>query len=137
MQNHDILNVLSRQQPLDHVDVGGDAQTEKQRQGDDVGVVQLDAKRRRRRQREDRRQAQGRKRQQHHGRIAEVLESDFPERAEGDPELLASAIIRALKDPELRASAAKINAQIIAERANFSDVMAKAEAFYEKLLMKS
>jgi glycosyltransferase involved in cell wall biosynthesis len=51
-----------------------------------------------------------------------------------DPAVLADAIIRALKDSELRASAAKINAEIIAERANYSDVMAKAEAFYEKLL---
>ena len=51
-----------------------------------------------------------------------------------DPAILADAIIRALKDFELRASAAKINTKIITERANYPDVMAKAEAFYEKLL---
>ena len=51
-----------------------------------------------------------------------------------DPALLAEGIIRALKDDDLRISAAKINTKIIAERASYTDVMAKAEDFYEKLL---
>jgi len=51
-----------------------------------------------------------------------------------DPAHLAEAIIKALKDADLRAAAAQINTKIIADRASYTDVMAKAEDFYEKLL---
>lgn len=51
-----------------------------------------------------------------------------------NPASLADAIIRALKDSDLRISAAKINTRIITERASYTDVMAKAEAFYESII---
>lgn len=51
-----------------------------------------------------------------------------------EPATLADAIIRALKDADLRASAARINVKIIEERANYADVMTKVEAFYEQII---
>ena len=53
-----------------------------------------------------------------------------------DPKALADSIIRAIKDAELRASAAKINAAIIAERAEYGMVMQQADAFYARVLEK-
>ena len=52
----------------------------------------------------------------------------------GSPQALADAIIQALKDAELRAQAAKINTELIAERAEYGSVMTKAEAFYQQIL---
>lgn len=51
-----------------------------------------------------------------------------------DPQSLADAIIWALKDRTMRKRAAKINAQIVAERADYGRSMKKAEAFYETVL---
>ena len=53
-----------------------------------------------------------------------------------DPEALAASVIRALKDAKLRASAAKINAAIIAERAEYGMVMQQADVFYSQVLEK-
>lgn len=52
----------------------------------------------------------------------------------GDPQALAQAILRGLKDAALRQQAAQENAVIIAERAEYTRNMARAAAFYEKLL---
>jgi len=51
-----------------------------------------------------------------------------------DPQMLAKAILRAIDDQTLRQQADKINAQLIAERANFRAVMAKAETFYSEVI---
>ena len=50
------------------------------------------------------------------------------------PESLAQAILRALDDEDLCRQAAVHNQKLIAERADYSKVMEKAEAFYVKLL---
>ena len=50
-----------------------------------------------------------------------------------DPRALADAILRALNDPALRASAAALNASLIAERAEYSRSMTRAAGFYDKL----
>ena len=49
------------------------------------------------------------------------------------PRALADAILAALEDGELRLSAQKQNARLIAERAEYGRCMAKAEAFYLQL----
>jgi glycosyltransferase involved in cell wall biosynthesis len=51
-----------------------------------------------------------------------------------DPKALADAIVWALKDSQMRKRAAKINAQIVAERADYKQNMERAEAFYLTLL---
>lgn len=51
-----------------------------------------------------------------------------------DPELLASAIINALMNPQLRKDAAEINRKIIQERAEFERVQTKIELFYNRCL---
>ncbi len=51
------------------------------------------------------------------------------------PEALAKAILRALKDENLRKQAFRANQQIIAQRAEYTQSMKKAEAFYTKILV--
>jgi glycosyltransferase involved in cell wall biosynthesis len=53
-----------------------------------------------------------------------------------DPKSLADAIVRALKDSALRNRAAKLNAQIIADRADYGKNMEKAEEFYKTVITK-
>jgi len=50
-----------------------------------------------------------------------------------DPQALAAAIIRGLKDSELRKRAAEINANLIAKRADYTKCMPRAEQFYAVL----
>ncbi len=52
----------------------------------------------------------------------------------GDAQALAKAILRGLNEAALRQQAAQENAAIIAERAEYMRNMARAAAFYEKLL---
>jgi glycosyltransferase involved in cell wall biosynthesis len=52
-----------------------------------------------------------------------------------DPKALAAAIVKALKDPGLRERAAKQNAQLILELANYKKNMNEAENFYKKLVV--
>ncbi len=52
----------------------------------------------------------------------------------GDPQVLAEAVLLALAQPDLRRRAAEINLRTIAERAEFSRVMAAAEAFYREVV---
>ena len=49
-----------------------------------------------------------------------------------DPQALAAAIIRAARQPELRRQADQHNQQMIAARADYTGVMAQAEAFYQE-----
>lgn len=51
-----------------------------------------------------------------------------------DPQALADAILAALNDPELRARARVQNLKLIAERAEYSQVMEDAEGFYKSLV---
>jgi glycosyltransferase involved in cell wall biosynthesis len=51
-----------------------------------------------------------------------------------DPNALADSILSALDQPDLRAKAAAQNSRIIAERADYSQIMARAEAFYTRLI---
>jgi glycosyltransferase involved in cell wall biosynthesis len=51
-----------------------------------------------------------------------------------DPDSLAEAILSALDQPELREKAAEENRRIISARADFSQNMSRAEAFYSRLL---
>lgn len=51
-----------------------------------------------------------------------------------DPGAIASGILRALNQPALRTQAAQINANLIAERAEYSRNMARAEMFYKKVI---
>lgn len=53
------------------------------------------------------------------------------------PESLASAILRALDDSELRAKAAVHNQRLVAERAEHEKVMARAEAFYLQVMQET
>lgn len=53
-----------------------------------------------------------------------------------DPKSLADAIVRALKDSAMRNRAAKLNAQIIADRADYGKNMEKAEEFYKTVITK-
>jgi glycosyltransferase involved in cell wall biosynthesis len=52
----------------------------------------------------------------------------------GDPSALAQAILKTIKDKDLRAKAAGLNQAIIAERAGYARNMAKAEEFYQKVI---
>jgi glycosyltransferase involved in cell wall biosynthesis len=52
----------------------------------------------------------------------------------GDPDALAEAILRALDDPDLRIQAQKQNARLIAERAEYDQVMAQAADFYAQII---
>jgi glycosyltransferase involved in cell wall biosynthesis len=49
-----------------------------------------------------------------------------------DAAALAEALITALSDPDLRARAAKENARLVAERADYQRCMARAKAFYQR-----
>lgn len=51
-----------------------------------------------------------------------------------DPQKLANAILKGLKNPELRVQAQKVNAQLIAERAEYYHAMGQAEKFYRSLI---
>lgn len=51
-----------------------------------------------------------------------------------DADRLAEAVRRAVRDEALRAGAARINARIVAERADYAREMPRAEAFYENVL---
>jgi glycosyltransferase involved in cell wall biosynthesis len=51
-----------------------------------------------------------------------------------DPAALAAAICQALEDAGLRLSAIKYNQRLIAERADYPQVMRQALAFYEKII---
>ena len=50
-----------------------------------------------------------------------------------DPNSLADAILSALEQPDLRMKAAEENRRIIAERAEYSQTMSRAETFYTRL----
>lgn len=50
-----------------------------------------------------------------------------------DPDSIAEAILSALNQPDLRMKAAEENRRIIAERAEYSQTMSRAEAFYTRL----
>jgi glycosyltransferase involved in cell wall biosynthesis len=52
----------------------------------------------------------------------------------GDPQTLAQAIIQAWEDNELRRQAREHNLKIIAHRAEYGQVMTRAEAFYHQLV---
>lgn len=52
----------------------------------------------------------------------------------GDPHSLAEGILLGLTAPDLRAQAARINLELVAERAEHGRVMAQAEEFYRDLL---
>lgn len=51
-----------------------------------------------------------------------------------DPASIAAGILRGLNEPTLRDQAARINAGLVAERAEYSRNMARAEAFYQKVI---
>jgi len=51
-----------------------------------------------------------------------------------NPDGVAAAIVKALKDKDLRDGAAVINRQLIAERANYPKNMERVEAFYSELI---
>jgi glycosyltransferase involved in cell wall biosynthesis len=53
-----------------------------------------------------------------------------------DPRALAAAIIHALKDSELREQAAKINTQLVFQRADYAQCMPRAEKFYAQIVGK-
>jgi glycosyltransferase involved in cell wall biosynthesis len=55
----------------------------------------------------------------------------------GDAEALAAALMRGLEDADLRRRAAKKNARLITDRAEYRSSMAKAEQFYLSLLYPS
>ena len=50
------------------------------------------------------------------------------------PQAIANAILRALRDPDLRQLAQERNTRLIAERAEYGRVMAEAERFYQRLI---
>jgi len=54
-----------------------------------------------------------------------------------DPTALADAIMRALNDADLRARAAMINQNLIAERAAYPTVIAQAETFYRQIISRA
>ncbi|MEJ5225833.1 MAG: glycosyltransferase family 4 protein [Anaerolineales bacterium] len=51
-----------------------------------------------------------------------------------DPASIAAGILRGLNEPALRNQAAQLNAGLVAERAEYSRNMARAEAFYQKVI---
>jgi glycosyltransferase involved in cell wall biosynthesis len=57
-------------------------------------------------------------------------------RQPSDPDGFAEAILSALADPALRASASERNRQIVQERAEYTSCMQRAEKFYENLLRR-
>jgi glycosyltransferase involved in cell wall biosynthesis len=55
----------------------------------------------------------------------------------GDPQALAQAILQALEQPDLRARAAQINYQLVADKAEYGKVMKAAEMFYQQIVWGS
>jgi hypothetical protein len=55
--------------------------------------------------------------------------------APDDPRLLAGAMVQALENPALRASAAAYNLRLVAERAEYEQGMRQAEKFYQELIV--
>jgi glycosyltransferase involved in cell wall biosynthesis len=55
----------------------------------------------------------------------------------GDPSALAEAIVRAVKNKDLRAKAASLNQEIIATRAEYTRNMARAEEFYQRVVRRT
>ena len=55
----------------------------------------------------------------------------------GDPSSLADAIIKAIKDKDLRAQAAGQNEALIASRAEYARNMARAEEFYQSVVRRT
>lgn len=51
-----------------------------------------------------------------------------------EPNSIAAGILCALNEPDLRGQAARINAGLVAERAEYARTMARAEAFYQKVI---
>jgi glycosyltransferase involved in cell wall biosynthesis len=51
-----------------------------------------------------------------------------------DPHALAGAVVQALENPALRASAAADNQRLVAERAEYEQGMRRAEKFYQELI---
>jgi glycosyltransferase involved in cell wall biosynthesis len=51
-----------------------------------------------------------------------------------NPDTVAAAIVKALKDKDLRDGAAAINRKLISERANYPKNMERVEAFYSELI---
>jgi glycosyltransferase involved in cell wall biosynthesis len=51
-----------------------------------------------------------------------------------DPRALAGAIVQALENPAMRASAAVYNQRMVAERAEYGQGMRRAEKFYQELI---
>lgn len=51
-----------------------------------------------------------------------------------DPSALAGAVVRAIKDKDLRVRAAGLNREIIANRAEYTRNMARAESFYREVI---
>ena len=54
----------------------------------------------------------------------------------GNPSALAEAIIKAIKDKDLRAQAAGLNQKIIADRAEYARNMARVEEFYQRVWVR-
>jgi len=54
--------------------------------------------------------------------------------APDDPRALAGAVVQALDNPTLRASAAAYNQRLVAERAEYEKSMRQAEKFYQELI---
>jgi glycosyltransferase involved in cell wall biosynthesis len=55
----------------------------------------------------------------------------------GSPESLADAIARALQDEALRNKAATQNREIVVRRADYANVMANVEEFYESVIRRA
>jgi glycosyltransferase involved in cell wall biosynthesis len=54
-----------------------------------------------------------------------------------NPDSLARAIIRALKDEQLRKGALEYNFRLVAERAEYSKIMHQAEEFYRRIVRQN
>ncbi len=54
-----------------------------------------------------------------------------------DPASIAAGILQAIEQPALRAQAARINAHLVAERAEYTRNMARAESFYKRVISGS
>jgi glycosyltransferase involved in cell wall biosynthesis len=54
-----------------------------------------------------------------------------------NPDSIARAILRALKDQGLRDKSREINLQLVNERADYDKVMLKAETFYHRVIQRA